>query len=88
MSEFSKYVGLDVHKESVSITVADKGRGKPRYFGEIVNSPESIKKLVSQLSTDGEVMSFCYEAGPYGNPRSCGRPGHYIMSHASLQRQF
>ena len=33
MNEFSKYVGLDVHKESISVTVADKGRGKPRYFG-------------------------------------------------------
>ncbi len=66
MKEFSKYVGLDVHKETIAVSVADKGRGKTRYFGEIVNRPEAIKKLVSQLSTDGEVMSFCYEAGPCG----------------------
>jgi len=66
MKEFNKYVGLDVHKESISVTVADKGRSKPRYFGEITNRAESIRKLVSQLSTDGEEMSFCYEAGPCG----------------------
>lgn len=66
MKEFSKYVGLDVHKETIAVTVSDKGRGKSRYFGEIANQPKAIEKLVSQLSNDGEVMSFCYEAGPCG----------------------
>ncbi len=29
MTKFSKYVGLDTHKDT--ITVADAGQGKPRY---------------------------------------------------------
>lgn len=78
MKEFSKYVGLDVHKETIAVSVADSGRGNSRYFGDIENRPEAIKKLVKQLSSDGEVISFCYEAGScgYGIYRQIKGLGH------------
>jgi transposase len=66
MKEFSKYVGLDVHKETIAVSVADVGGGEVRYFGEIGNTPEAMVKLVRQLRKDGAVLSFCYEAGPCG----------------------
>lgn len=66
MKEFSKYVGLDTHKATIAVAVADNSRSKPRYYGEISNTPEAIRKLVKALSPDGEVISFCYEAGPCG----------------------
>ena len=66
MKEFSKYVGLDTHKETIAVAVSDALGGKARYYGEIANTPEAINKLVNKLCPDGEVVSFCYEAGPCG----------------------
>ena len=66
MKDFSKYVGLDTHKETIAVAVADALGGKARYYGEITNTPEAIGKLVRNLCCDGEVISFCYEAGPCG----------------------
>jgi len=57
MKEFSKYVGLDTHKDTIAVAVADAIRGKPRYYGEIANTPGEIHKLVKALCPDGEVLS-------------------------------
>lgn len=66
MKEFSKYVGLDVHKESIAVSVARAKGGEVLYLGEIRNTPEAIVKLVKRLGKEGGVTSFCYEAGPCG----------------------
>ena len=66
MKQFSKYVGLDVHKETIAVAVADSDDGEVRYFGEIGNTPEAIQKLVKQLRKGDASLSFCYEAGPCG----------------------
>lgn len=79
MKEFSKYVGLDTHKDTIAVAVADAQRGKVRYFGEISNTPEAVRKMVKQLCPDGELISFCYEAGPCGYDvyRQITRLGHH-----------
>jgi transposase len=66
MAEFNKYIGLDVHKEKISVAVADPGRGQPSYWGEIENRPEAVKRLLARLSVAGERLRLCYEAGPCG----------------------
>ena len=66
MTEFNKYIGLDVHKEKISVAIADRGREQPRYWGEIHNRPEPVKKLIVRLSSEGERLRLCYEAGPCG----------------------
>ncbi|MHB8392154.1 MAG: IS110 family RNA-guided transposase [Acidobacteriaceae bacterium] len=66
MKEFSKYVGLDVHKATIAVSVAEAKGGEVRYLGEIVNTPEAINKLVKQLRKGDAALSFCYEAGPCG----------------------
>jgi transposase len=66
MKEFSKYVGLDVHKETIAVSVAEGAGGEVRYVGEIVNTAEALAKLVKQLKKGAACLSFCYEAGPCG----------------------
>jgi len=79
MKKFSKYVGLDTHKKTIAVAIADTQGGKARYFGEIANTPNEIRKLVEKLCPDGEVISFCYEAGPcgYGIYRQITQLGHH-----------
>ena len=62
------YIGLDVHKASISVTVAEAGRQTPEFRGEIPNEPKAIDKLIRQMNErfDGQPLLFSYEAGPCG----------------------
>jgi transposase len=66
MKEFIKYVGLDVHKETIAVAVAGSDGAEVRFFGQIANTPQAIEKLVRQLRKGAPQLSFCYEAGPCG----------------------
>lgn len=66
MREFSKYVGLDVHKETIAVSLAEAGGGEVRYFGEVANTAEALTKLARQLAKGNGRLSFCYEAGACG----------------------
>ena len=78
MNEYSAYVGLDVHKDTIAVAVALPGRGEPVYRGEIAHRRGSLRRLMSRLRPHGEVLSFCYEAGPcgYGVYREITEAGH------------
>ena len=78
MVEYTAYVGLDVHKETIAVAVALPGREAPLYRGEISNKRSSLRRLVRNLSADGEVLSFAYEVGPcgYGVYRELVAMGH------------
>jgi transposase len=81
MNQFIKYVGLDTHKETIAVSIADAAGGKPRYYGEIANTPAALSKLLKDISPNGEVVSYCYEAGPcgYGIYRQIVDSGHACM---------
>jgi transposase len=66
VKQFSKFIGMDIHKATITVCVADAGGGKGRYVGEIADTPEAIEKPVRQLRRGGAHLSFCYGAGPCG----------------------
>ncbi len=65
---YPAYIGMDTHKETIVSSIANPGRGKPKYLGEMANNPKKIKKFVENISMkyQGEALLFCYEAGPCG----------------------
>jgi hypothetical protein len=61
------FIGMDVHKATISISIAEDGRNGPvRFLGVIPNAPEDIAQMAKRLSRHGE-LDFCYEAGRCGN---------------------
>jgi transposase len=65
MKNFSTFIGMDVHKETIAVGIAEEG-GVPRYYGEIMNTPAAIAKLVKKAAGKKDRAAFCYEAGPCG----------------------
>ena len=67
MGDRITYVGLDVHKESIVVAVAEGGlRGEIREYGRIANTAAALNRLVRKLGGEGVRLRFCYEAGPCG----------------------
>lgn len=65
MQDITKFIEMDVHKETITVAVAEKGREGARVWGTIPNRPEAVRKLVRQMGP-AEQIEACYEAGPCG----------------------
>jgi transposase len=78
MSEdITAFVGLDVHRDSIAIAVAEPGRAAPRFIGTTGPALAEIIKAVSSLGSATELL-IVYEAGPcgYGLARELGARGY------------
>jgi len=48
MSEFSKYVGMDTHEDTIAVAVCEACGGKPGYYGDIPNTAAAVAKRVKE----------------------------------------
>ena len=64
MAGYTRFVGLDVHANSIAVAVMDLD-GTAHWLGNVANEPKNIRKLVKNIGPVDKVQ-FCYEAGPTG----------------------
>jgi transposase len=66
-SNKTAYVGLDVHKDSISVAYAPDAHGAEVVgLGAIGTRQSDIDKLLRKLQATGATLVFVYEAGPCG----------------------
>jgi transposase len=66
MSERTRFVGLDVHKATIAVAVAEAIGGDPEDHRSIANDPSAVRKLMARLQDGGARLEVAYEAGPTG----------------------
>jgi transposase len=67
MKKHITFVGLDVHKNSISVALADGDRnGDVRYYATIGGTLADVNRLVKKLTSSSRELHFAYEAGPCG----------------------
>jgi transposase len=62
--------GLDVHTESIAVSVAPSDSTEVRRYGLIGGTHDDVLRLAKKLQAahPGAQLRFCYEAGPHGYP--------------------
>ena len=59
MEEIRAFIGMDLHKETVSVAIAEGGRGgEVRHIGNFRNTPEDIAKLARRLRRKFSTLEF------------------------------
>src|SRR5512143_772809 len=69
MKVITLYIGLDVHKDSITIAVAEPGpKGEIRLFGTITNDLGRLEVALNRIrkAHPGAQLEVAYEAGPCG----------------------
>ena len=49
-NHYAAYIGLDVHKDTITYAVALPGRAGAGYRGEIAHTPKAVNKLVGPMA--------------------------------------
>ena len=85
MQTARSFIGMDVHKATISISIAEDGRDGPvRFLGVIPNAPDDIAKMAKRLSKHGELdsatkprMRIQHLSPAHGAGPSLHRGGHF-----------
>jgi len=72
------FVGLDVHKDTIAVAVAEADRTPARLVGNLAHDVGKLRKLLARYGDPGQVH-VVYEAGPtgYGLQRELSRRGYH-----------
>ena len=62
-------IGLDVHKDTIAVAVAESGRGEPLYEGNIANEPHKVFQPIEHPYEHhgDQKLLWCHETGPCGS---------------------
>lgn len=60
------YVGLDVHKDTIVIAVAQEGQAEAQTLGTFPHDCSKVVKQLKKLVSNVSLLRVCYEAGPTG----------------------
>jgi transposase len=84
------YVGLDVHKDSIAIAIAEAGRSAPRFIGTTPPELATLCKALTRCTKRSNTL-VVYEAGPcgYGWARYLSAQGWHceVISPAHITRK-
>lgn len=86
----TSFVGLDIHKDSIAIAVAEAGRSAPRFVGTTPSEMASLCKALTRCAKRHNTL-VVYEAGPcgYGWARHLSQQGWRceVISPAHITRK-
>jgi len=66
MNKKVHYLGLDVHKETIAVSIAPQDSTEVRRYGIIGGTLEAVDKLLKKLGGENIELRVVYEAGPCG----------------------
>ena len=69
MDDHTRFVGWDVHKDTIHAAMAERGRTAPEDLGSFPNTPEAVKRWLRRHGERWgslEQVLVCYAAGPCG----------------------
>jgi len=66
MSSGKKFIGLDVHQDTIAIAIAEADTKEVRFYGTVRGTTEALHSALKKIGQDGSALCVCYESGPTG----------------------